>query len=91
MYTALYFPHTEVRSESLVKTALLTWDKLETIIPFPGYRPKYEGGVARAMGIVGAPRSPSVAEKERVHSLVEDLVKQGVPETFSYLPNNREP
>jgi hypothetical protein len=91
MYTALYFPHTEVRSKSLVKAALLTWDKLETIIPFPEYRPRYEGVVARAMEIVGAARPPTVAEKKRVHTLVEDLVKRGVPETFSYRPNGFEP
>jgi hypothetical protein len=38
MRTALYFPHTEVRSESIIRTALLTWDSLEYIAPYSGYR-----------------------------------------------------
>ena len=33
MRSALYYPHTDVRSEALMKSALLTWDKLHSIIP----------------------------------------------------------
>jgi hypothetical protein len=91
MYAALYFPHTEVRSENLVKTALLTWDKLETIVPDRYYQPYYRGQTAQAMELIGHTRAPSEAEKKRVHALVEDLIEQGVPETFSYQPNRHEP
>jgi hypothetical protein len=34
MSSALYYPHTEVRNENLVRTALLTRDTLEYICPF---------------------------------------------------------
>jgi hypothetical protein len=91
MYSALYFPHTEVRSESLVKTALLTWDKLETIIPDHYYRPQYSGPTARAMEIIGSPRPPSDDDRRQVHALVEELIEQGVPETFTYRPDRYDP
>lgn len=89
-YNALYFPHTEVQSKSLIKTALLTWDELETIAPFPGYRSRYQGDMAEAMELIGKERSPTEIEKNKVHALVEELVSQHLPETFSYRPENWE-
>ena len=91
MRTALYFPHTEVRSEALVRTALLTWDALEYIAPVPDYRTKYPNrNIERAMELIGKPRVPSAAEQQRVHELVEDLLESGVPETFKYSPADHE-
>jgi hypothetical protein len=87
MRTALYFPHTEVHSESIVRTALLTWDKLEYITPYRDYRPKYKNrNMSRAMELIGEARVPKLAEQKRVHELVEDLLQEGVPETFKYSP-----
>ena len=86
MYAALYYPHTEVKSEALVKRALLTWDWLETVVPFPDYQPQYKGVIAEAMELVGRKRVPTDAEKGKVHELVEDLIEGGVPETFTYQP-----
>lgn len=89
MRTALYFPHTEVRSESVVRTALLTWDSLETIVPFQGYQPHYANPrIAEAMEVIGCPRTPTDAEQKRVHELVEDLLRDGVPEIFKYSPSH---
>lgn len=90
MYSALYFPHTEIQSERLVKTALLTWDRLETIAPYRGYQTHYEGEMAAAMELIGKPRSPTEAEKVKVHALVKELVDQTLPETFSYRPERWE-
>lgn len=86
MYAALYYPHTEVKSTALVKRALLTWDRLETVVPFPEYEPQYEGVIAKAMELVGGKRAPTDDEKGKVHDLVEDLIEGGVPETFTYQP-----
>jgi hypothetical protein len=87
MYAALYYPHTEVKSEALVKRALLAWDKLETVVPVPEYVPQYDGAIAEAMELVGGKRAPTDDEKQKVHELVEDLIKGGVPETFTYQPD----
>jgi hypothetical protein len=88
MYAALYYPHTEVKSEHLIKRALLTWDRLETVVPYPEYVPQYEGNIAKAMEIIGGKRSPTDAEKGAIHELVEDLIEAGVPETFTYQPEH---
>jgi hypothetical protein len=87
MRTALYFPHTEVRSKSLVRNALLTWDSLEYIAPYEQYRPEYtDVQMAEAMEIIGSARTVSLVEKTRIHELVEDLLRNDVPEIFRYSP-----
>lgn len=89
MHTALYFPHTEVRSEQLVRTALLQWDRLEYISPFGGYHPPYQDReMAEAMELIGTGRSPSEEELKEVHGHIEELLKDGVPEVFLYSPSN---
>jgi len=89
MRTALYFPHTEVRSKRVVHDALLLWDNLEVITPDPLYRPYYgDAEIAEAMEIIGDTRVPTNNEKQTVHAMVEDLIKSGVPETFLYSPNS---
>jgi len=41
--SALYYPHTEIKSENLFKTALLLWDQVYVIAPWPNYEPRYTG------------------------------------------------
>ena len=41
MRSALYYPHTEIRSEGLLKTSLMLWDRLHVIVPFADYQPYY--------------------------------------------------
>ena len=94
MRSALYFPHTEVRSKDLIRSALLTWDHLEYIAPFEGYHTRYEDrDSARAMEIIGRARVASSDDQRNVHSLVEELLQKEVPETFKYSPSdgNRTP
>lgn len=87
MRSALYFPHTEVRGKNVVHTALLMWDELEYIVPFDGYHPHYtDRHIADAMEIIGRKRVPGRAEQQKVHLAVEDLLRDGVPETFRYSP-----
>jgi len=92
MRSAIYYPHTEVRNEDLVRTALLTWDKLEYICPFKSYTPQYATkDMADAMSIIGDPRAPTDEEQNEVHSLIEDLIGEGVPEIFAYSPRDGVP
>jgi hypothetical protein len=89
MRTALYFPHTEVRSRKIIQTALLLWDNLEYIVPYSSYRPSYKSlQIAEAMEIMGVPRTPTDEEKGRLHAWVEDLIRGGAPETFRYSPRS---
>jgi hypothetical protein len=86
MRTALYYPHTEVQSIDLVKTALLTWDRLEYIAPFEGYIGNYgdDRDMAEAMNIIGHAKIPSDAHKKKVHNYVEELIENGIPKVFRY-------
>jgi hypothetical protein len=92
MRTALYYPHTEIQSEALLRSALLTWDTLEFIAPYRGFRPHYQDRhMAEAMELIGTPRAPSDADRREVHELLADLVERGVPEPLRYNGgNNRE-
>jgi hypothetical protein len=37
MNSAPYFPHTTIRSQSLLREALLLWDRVTTIVPWEGW------------------------------------------------------
>lgn len=85
MRSALYYPHTEIQSKSLIRSALLTWDQLEYIVPFKGYRTHYEDkAIAEAMELIGKPCAPSPRDQQQMHELLVDLIDNGVPETFLY-------
>jgi hypothetical protein len=88
MRSALYFPHTTIDDQSIVKTALLLWDKIEFITPCEEYRPYYANPVIeRAMEIVGAARVPTELEKKEAHGHVEELLDRLLPPQF-YVPKN---
>jgi len=85
MRSALYYPHTTVRSESLIKTSLLLWDQLEFLAPRETFRPQYENREhARAMELFGYAHAPTAAEKQQTHERIEDIIERGVPEAFKY-------
>jgi hypothetical protein len=88
MRSALYYPHTELRSTFLLKTCLLLWDKVQFIVPYPEYQPGYQNpDVARAIEIIGEQHYPTDAQKEQVHDFIEDFVTRRLPDAFFY----REP
>lgn len=41
MRSAIYYPRTEIHSEPLMRSSLLLWDKLHTIVPDRTYHPDY--------------------------------------------------
>lgn len=83
MRSALYYPHTEVRSSSLLKTSLLLWDNLQYIVPFPEYKPHYNDPLVKeAMELIGRPHFPTDEEKEEAHSQIEALVESQLPPAF---------
>jgi len=85
MRSALYYPHTEIRSESLLKTSLMLWDRLHVIVPVPEYRPYYQSTDARkSFELIGVCHCPTDDEKKQAHELVEDFATRPLPEAFSY-------
>jgi hypothetical protein len=92
MRSALYYPHTELRSSFLLSTCLLLWDKVQFITPYPGYRPDYRNKeMARAIEIIGEQHYPTDEQKEQAHSFVEDFVTQPLPKAFTYTEPKNSP
>lgn len=91
MFSALYYPHTELSTRSvtgqrILKRALLMWDRLEFIVPDPGYKPHYSDPlVAEAIEVIGVNHYPNDEEKAEAHNRIEELVtRPNVPEIFLY-------
>jgi hypothetical protein len=86
MRSALYYPHTQIKSKQLFKTALLLWDRVTVITPWEHYIPNYDDpSVAEAFAIIGKCHHPSSNEKKRAHELVEDFLSRPLPPAFSYM------
>jgi hypothetical protein len=85
MRSALYYPHTEIRTEALWKSALLMWDEIHTIIPYPEYRPQYsDRRFAEAFELIGVSHVPDYEEKSKAHEIIEDFATRPLPKSFSY-------
>jgi hypothetical protein len=85
MRSALYYPHTTVTNEHLVKTALLLWDRLEYIVPWPHFRSHHGSrGIAKAMELIGKPRCPGDDEKQEAHARLKEVVSRKFPPQFYF-------
>jgi hypothetical protein len=85
MRSAVYYPHTAVNSEDIIKTALLLWDHLEFIVPYSGFEPDYRNStVARAMELIGLPHPPNREEKKETHTRIEELLTRRLPPHVYY-------
>jgi hypothetical protein len=87
MPTALYYPHTRLENEGLLKTALVLFDKVRWIAPDHEYVPPYENALSQAaMDLIGERHVPTDGEKQMAHQEVEHLVSQPLPEQFVFQP-----
>lgn len=82
MQNALYFPHVHVRSDRLLKSALLLWDQLEFITPWENYVASYGGlgynsedtkTLEHAHRLMQCEHVPSEDEKRAAHTRILDL------------------
>ena len=83
MRSAIYYPHTKIRSASFLKSALLLWDEVHVIVPWEGYElepsPRDE---AAAFEVVGRKLRPSKKEKKQAHDVVTDFLNRPLPKVF---------
>ena len=88
MLTAVYYPHTRIRDMSLLKNALLLWDRVEYIVPFQKWEHETLNKKAydEAIELIAEPHLPTDDEKAQLHGRVEALVKRGVPDWFFLRP-----
>jgi hypothetical protein len=85
MRSALYYPHTTIQNERILKRALLLWDSVEFIVPWEGFRPHYgRKQLAEAAEIVAKPHVPSTDEKKQAHEQIQGLVGGTLPAPFYF-------
>jgi hypothetical protein len=88
MRSAFYYPHTEIRNEAVIKTALLLWDEIHVISPWDQFRPHGEEQnpwAAQAFEVIGRRHVPTEAEKLEAHEIIEDFLSQTrLPPAFTF-------
>jgi hypothetical protein len=92
LLTALYYPHSSIASERLVKSALLLWDQLEWLVPqsgFTAHSPLPSRPVQAALEMIGRQRVPTDQEKRLAHDEIMKLTEERLPEWLLFDP--REP
>ena len=80
MLKALYYPHIEVESPTILKNALLLWDSLETIVPGRSQLPARSSKsklLSEAADLIVQPRRPTGKEREEAHTTLEKLLVSG--------------
>jgi len=91
--TGLYYPHSHVYDERVLKTALLLWDNLEWIVPRTNYAPDEEPpprDVAEALGIIGKQHVVSEEAKRLAHAQIMRLANERLPEWLLFDVNDRK-
>ncbi|MCK5615248.1 hypothetical protein KAR91_75995 [Candidatus Pacearchaeota archaeon] len=87
MYSALYYPHINIRDNDLIRDALLLWDKLEYITPSECDTSWHEDDDYNdALSLISEPHVPSDEEKESAHSSILELATSDLPAEFSFNP-----
>jgi len=85
MYAALYYPHTSLRDDALLKTSLLLWDHVEVLVPSKEFR--LSGGSAdgdEATELIGVARHPSDEEKQAAHDRIMAIATNALPEWLAF-------
>jgi hypothetical protein len=80
MLKALYYPHTEISSPTILKNALLLWDSVETIVPSAPYSSRHSAVdrlLSEAAELIVHPRHPSDSERSGAHASLKKLLDSG--------------
>jgi hypothetical protein len=79
MLKALYYPHTDIRNEVILKNALVLWDSVETIVPTSNWRPHRftDKATNEAVDLVVVSRKPNQEEKSEAHKALKKLYDSG--------------
>jgi hypothetical protein len=80
-YSAVYYPHTTLRSPQLLRNSLLLWDYVDCIVPYNGFSitQGLKGVFAEAAEIIAKPRVPQNIEQDKVDKSISNLFSSGIP------------
>jgi hypothetical protein len=88
--SALYYPHTTVADEGILRDALLLWDRVSFIVPRKGFLKGQASSlpISAAVELVGEEIEVGEPEKDAVYESLLSLIERGVPEwlTWTTLP-----
>ena len=74
MQSALYYPFTDPKRESFLKTALFLWDNVHFIVPYRDFRPHGNTDAStEALEIIGRNYVPTEKDQKNAHEELEDL------------------
>jgi hypothetical protein len=81
MRSALYYPHTQMKDEALLKNALLLWDEVEFISPtssfdFEDSLPKH---IVEGLELLCKAHVPTDTERRTAHARIVKLLSKGIP------------
>lgn len=94
MRSAIYYPRTQVHSKQIMKSSLLLWDRLHTIIPMDNYRPDYgdRRDMAEAWELIGATIVPNATQRQRTYAAIETTLRAGgLPQSLYQVSQIDEP
>src|SRR5688572_1699973 len=79
MLTAIYFPHTDIRNEVILKNAMLLWDGIQTIVPQTAWKHhRFENRASNeAVDLVVSGRKPNREEQQHAHEALRSLLEAG--------------
>lgn len=79
MLTALYYPHTDIRNEVILKNALLLWDRIQTIVPQNNWQPhRFDDKASNeAVDLIVSGRKPNQEEQHEAHKALQKLYDSG--------------
>ncbi|HEX7802636.1 MAG TPA: hypothetical protein VF471_07770 [Pseudoxanthomonas sp.] len=81
MLKALYYPHTDITNETILKNALLLWDGVETIVPRKNWKPRRVSSrplINEAVDLIVSSRVPSDSERHAAHESIDRAIRDGV-------------
>lgn len=81
MRSALYYPHTQMKDEALLKNALLLWDQVEFISPTSsfGFEDSLPKHVVEGLELLCKAHVPTDTERQAAHARIVKLLSKGIP------------
>jgi hypothetical protein len=76
-----------------MRSALLLWDALYTIVPNQSYIPNYgpDQDMARAWELIGSKLVPDHSQQQLAHHSIEELIVNGIPPQLEYITDIDRP
>ena len=91
MQSALYYPFTDPKRESFLKTALFLWDSVDFILPYNEF---HHYGITsdseEALELIGKNYIPTEEDKKKAHEELKDICNGSLPSKLNFELENPE-